>query len=179
MDILNVLFFYIIAAMLILSAFLLVVLPRIVHSLVCAVVFFIFIGFVYFMLNASYNGVSQIMIYAIGVSLLLLFAIMLTPYHAENKLWIAKKPRTILIFGAVGIIFISIVSFFAFQILQDGSVLVNNPANLLDLNTLYPLSTSIFTNYVFAFELFSVFLLIAMVGIGSVVTLKKSGGRQK
>ncbi len=70
--------FWIIAIILVGSALLVVVLRNIVHSALALVVVFAMAAGIYLLLNAEFIAIVQILIYAGAVTILILFALMLT-----------------------------------------------------------------------------------------------------
>jgi NADH:ubiquinone oxidoreductase subunit 6 (subunit J) len=87
------LFFLITAAILVGSALLVVTMRRIVHSALFLAVVFAAAAGIYILLNAEFIAVVQVLIYAGAVSILVLFAIMLTQAsntprsNPVNKTW--------------------------------------------------------------------------------------------
>src|SRR5256885_16108787 len=77
MDLATVLF-WIIAILLVGSALLVVSLRNIVHSALALVVLFAMASGIYLLLNAEFIAIVQILIYTGAVSILILFALMLT-----------------------------------------------------------------------------------------------------
>jgi NADH:ubiquinone oxidoreductase subunit 6 (subunit J) len=76
-------FFVITAAILVGSALLVVTMRRIIHSALFLAVVFAAASGIYILLNAEFIAIVQVLIYAGAVSILVLFAIMLT--HASNS----------------------------------------------------------------------------------------------
>src|SRR5579864_4175758 len=77
MDIATLLF-WIIAVILVGSALLVVGLRNIVHSAIALVLLFAMAAGIYLLLNAEFLAIVQILIYAGAVTILILFALMLT-----------------------------------------------------------------------------------------------------
>lgn len=177
MDILSPILFYIVASGLLLMAVGVVFSPRVIYSILCAFIAFILTAFIYFMLNAPFNAAVQIAIYGVAVSILFIFAVMMTGYHKEKNLYIAIAPRTLL--AAAGIFF-TLLSMLIFAIedyreeLVD-SLITTKLAAFFD--TTLSIAKGIFTDYIFAYEILSVFLLIAVVGVGAILTFKKMEGK--
>ena len=70
--------FYVLSVGLVGSALAVVALPRIVHSALSMVVFFLAIAGIYVLLQAEFIAAVQVMIYVGAITVLFLFAIMLT-----------------------------------------------------------------------------------------------------
>jgi NADH-quinone oxidoreductase subunit J len=86
--------FYVLAALLVSSALAVVLLPRIVHSALALVLFFGVIAGVYVLLQAEFIAATQIIVYIGAITVLFLFAIMLTHHsyapdsNPTNSQWI-------------------------------------------------------------------------------------------
>src|SRR5438552_17389432 len=87
------LIFWITAILLVGSALLVVTLRNIVHSALALVVVFALASGIYILLNAEFIAIVQILIYAGAVTILILFALMLTRISGQpitnptNKQW--------------------------------------------------------------------------------------------
>src|SRR5712692_4030309 len=88
------LLFWIIAVILVVSALLVVGLRNIVHSALALIVVFAMASGIYLLLNAEFIAIVQILIYAGAVTILVLFALMLTRTsniqlnsNPNNKQW--------------------------------------------------------------------------------------------
>ena len=53
-------------------------LPKLIHSVLCLIVSFVGIAFIYLTLNAQFVGFAQILVYVGAVAILLIFAILMT-----------------------------------------------------------------------------------------------------
>lgn len=127
----------------------------------------IFISGFFFILDADFLGVVQIVVYTGAVMALYAFGMMFFDSLSEVEEKV-KNPK--LFFGLAGLIALVIVIIFA--------------APLVDLNTeaLYPVTKGlgntqdiglvIFTKYLLAFELAAIMLLVAMIG-GIILAGKK------
>src|SRR5687767_5904741 len=72
------LIFYLAAALVVVGALAVVFMPRIIHAALCLVAFFIGVGAIFILLHAEFVAVAQIIIYAGAITVLVLFAVMLT-----------------------------------------------------------------------------------------------------
>src|SRR5574344_1968466 len=161
MEIFNIILFYF-------TAFLLIFSTKIINSLFFAIISFVSVGFLYFLLNSEFLAVAQIAIYAIGISILLLFAIILVPHYSQKNLWIAFKPRTFLSLISILSIF-GIFLLFGYEYFQ--SIIAENQTIqcISCIDTLRLISQNIFENYIFAFEILSILLLTSIIGIGGII----------
>jgi len=80
----NLLLFYILAGVILISAFLVVTLRNVFHSALFLVLTFFTVAGIYLMLNAEFLAAVQVLIYVGAVTILILFAIMLT-YQIQTQ----------------------------------------------------------------------------------------------
>ncbi len=161
------LIFWIIAVILVGSALMVVGLRNIVHSAIALVLFFAMAAGIYVLLNAEFIAIVQILIYAGAVTILMLFALMLTRLQGlqvtnpTNRLWgVAVVICTLL---AAGIVFAATVSPKATDTVGNGaSQLPANVNNVVRIGQLLYSPTSY--SYVLPFEIASVVLLVAIIG---------------
>ena len=181
MDIIYNLFFYAIAFVLVIAALGVVFLPRIVYSAVSMILAFISVAGIFILLNADFVAISQIIIYAVGITIVMIFAIMLTGRVSEKKLWIAFAPRTLFAFAISGAFFVAVL--FAVTngftyLARESSIFFTSLPSVEILETLQNEGTTgiigkaLFTKYVLPFEILSLLLLAAI--LGAVVMAKKN-----
>lgn len=167
MDLATVIF-WIIAIILVGSALLVVSLRNIVHSALALIVVFAMAAGIYLLLDAEFIAIVQILIYAGAVTILILFALMLTRTNnisfnsnPTNKLWIVAVVISTLV-GA-GIVYAVSVSPHAIDNVGNGAGQlppgINNVVRIGQL--LYSPTTY---SYVLPFEIASIVLLVAIVG---------------
>lgn len=175
-DILKSLIFYGFAGAIILFAILSIFSVRILYSLLAAVCVFFATAGIYFLLGADYNAVIQIAIYGIAIPILFVLAIMFTAEKIDKKTYITVQPRFFFSFLGIGVLFLSLV-----YLIATALSLNSNSAWILEKQTIYinkflmfkAISDGFFVNYVFAFELFSILLLIVIVGISTLNLVKE------
>lgn len=175
-DILKSLIFFGFAGVIILFALLSIFSFRILYSLLAAVCVFFATAGIYFLLGADYNAVIQIMIYGIAIPILFVLAIMFTSDKVDKQTYITLKPRFFFSFLGLGVLFLSLI-----YLIATSLSLNSNSAWIMQKQTMYinkylmfkALSDGFFINYVFAFELFSVLLLIVVVGISTLNLIKE------
>lgn len=80
----NLILFYVLAAIIVISAFLVVTLRNVFHSALFLIITFFVVAGVYLMLRAEFLAAVQVLIYVGAVTILMLFAIMLT-YQIQSK----------------------------------------------------------------------------------------------
>lgn len=158
------LFFFLIAGVLLVSALGMVFLPRIVYSAIAMILTFLSVAGIFVLLNADFVAVSQVIIYAVGITIVMIFAIMLTGTTEDKKLWIAAKFRTLFAVGAAGLFFLAIVISSIY-----GKFAVQTPfedviQKLQTEGTVATIGNALLTTYALPFEILSLLLLAAMVG---------------
>jgi NADH-quinone oxidoreductase subunit J len=109
------------------------------------------------LLHAFFLAAVQILVYAGAVMVLFLFVIMVLDLPAEER---RKVRTTVLVLGLVSVG--TIVVIILRSLLQ--SPLNSDPTPSLEGSTI-PLGRLLFTQYLLPFEIISVLLLVAMVGV--------------
>lgn len=175
-DIIYSLFFFIIAGVLLISALGVVFLPRIVYSAVAMLIAFLSVAGIFVLLNADFVAVSQIIIYAVGITILMIFAIMLTGTREDKKLWLAVKFRSLAAVGAAGLLFAAIVASAVFADFAVKEPSVEVIQTLQTEGTTATIGNALLTDYVLPFEVLSLLLLAAI--IGAVLIAKKDRGTE-
>ncbi len=157
--------FYIFAAVLILAALMVVGLRNIVHSALALIVVFAMAAGIYVLLNAEFIAIVQILVYVGAVTILILFALMLTRIaglrrtNPTNKLWFVA----IIICALIGGTIIYAVTSSQRAIANVSSA--TEPANVSNVVRVGQLLYSpTGYSYVLPFEIASLVLLVAIVG---------------
>ncbi len=147
--------FYIIAGLLIVSAFAVVTLPRIVHSALVLIFFFLNVAALYVLLNAEFIAAVQVIIYVGAVAVLFLFAIMLTSRsylpdsNPTNRQWAIAG------FTSAALLFVFLVVLTGAQWQAGGEA----PQYTTEL-----LGRLLLNEFLIPFEIVALLLLIAMIG---------------
>jgi NADH:ubiquinone oxidoreductase subunit 6 (subunit J) len=81
---LSLLLFYLLAAIIVVSGFMVVTLRNVFHSALALVLTFFMVAGIYLMLQAEFLAAVQVLIYVGAVTILILFAVMLT-YQIQSK----------------------------------------------------------------------------------------------
>lgn len=179
----NFLMFCALSGMVVLTALWAIFARKIVHSVLGAAVCFLLIAGVFFTLNADFVGISQILIYGVGVSILLAFAIMFTSKDQENQLYVANPARLFFGFVAVAALFLSIGFFLVPDLLGKDIFLIKAPTPqqamvLHERGTSKIIGRRIFCDCVLPFELLSLLLLAGLVGAGYLASKEKEGEKE-
>lgn len=121
----------------------------------------------YVLLNADFIAVTQIMIYIGGILVLIIFGVMLTTRVVDVKI----KTGTI---GKIQYRFMLVLSLIIAVLLSVFYLNVNwlkLPANLPDA-TIEPIGTLLMLDYLIAFEVAAVLLLVAFIGAALIARRK-------
>ncbi len=158
--------FWIIAVILVGSALAVVGLRNIVHSALALVIVFAMAAGIYVLLNAEFIAIVQILIYVGAITILILFAIMLTRVTGKqstnpvSKQWWLGAIVSILI--GTGIIYAEMNSSHAVSNEGVSSALPGNVSNVVRIGQLLYSPTGY--SYVLPFEVASLVLLVAIIG---------------
>jgi NADH-quinone oxidoreductase subunit J len=162
------LFVFIAASIMILAGAIgVIVRPNPVHAALSLVLTLFGIAVIFVSLNAHFLAAVQVIVYAGAIVVLFLFVIMLLGVDKTEDISIepitAQRPLAI-------IIGVGIAAFVSAAVVSSTEIL-NRKGEGLDLTTvespdanIRQVARSIFGDYVFAFELTSVLLLVAVVG---------------
>jgi len=130
-----------------------------VRSALCLVISFFTLAFLYFTLTFEMIGILQIVVYTGAIMVLFLFVIMLLNLGALKSLIEERDPK-LLLGGLLGL---------ALAVLLGSQVLLP-VANVLetrapaDIGSPQSVGYSLFTTYLYPFEIASVLLLLGIVG---------------
>lgn len=149
-------FFVVIAAWILVCALGVVLFRKIVYSAVSMVFCFLGVAGAYALLNAELVAIIQILVYVGAISVVVLFAIMLTEAQGtEYKLFFNRQA----VFAAPLAVAVAAI-LTVFLVSADVADVGEESRNI----GVRQLSELIFNRYVFPFELVSLVLLAAMIG---------------
>ena len=142
-----------------------VVTRNVVHAALFLLVSLVAVAGVYLILFAEFLALVQVLIYGGAITIVLLFAIMLTrsseyPYISDNRQW----PLAAVAAAGVGVVLGA-----AFWIKGVSQSAPNSP-------TFSELSNSLFTRWAVPFEVASLVLLVAL--IGAIIIARTGEGSQ-
>lgn len=132
-------------------------LSKVMHMALALAFTFLSVAGLYFLLDAEFLAVVQILIYTGAITVLMIFGIMLTKHREESKN--SKHPvRDRLAFLIVALFF-GIILLTIYQVpidqVTDSPIQGSNVEQLGEL---------LFKNFVIPFELISILLLVALIG---------------
>ena len=160
--------FFIFAATAVIAAFGVVFNKNVVHSALWLLVNFCVLAMLYVSLNAQFLAVVQLLIYAGAVVVLFLFVVMLLGAELGEKVssWLTVRNAFLAALGLVLLTLIGTAVFenpFVYQIAGKTGDLT--PEAVAQFGQTQLISASLFTDYLLAFELASVLLLVGIVGV--------------
>lgn len=158
--------FYFFASIAVVSAVIMITRRNAIHSAIFLITTLLATAGIFLQLRAEFLFISQIILYVGGIMVLFLFVIMLVNLERTaqerpfNKQWAVG----IVAAGALGVMFVAIYA--------KGRALFPEPSiTLPEVENTQRIGTMLYGNYMFAFEIASLLLLVAI--IGAVVMAKK------
>jgi NADH:ubiquinone oxidoreductase subunit 6 (subunit J) len=158
--------FWILAAITVGAALGVVVVRNLIHAVVFLILSFVSVAGLYITLSADFVAVAQILIYAGAVSVLILFAIVLTPRGDRgNRETFLRLPALLLAL---------LVAFTLGYVAIDTSWTISDREGFEE--TASVIGESLLDKYVLPFEIASVLLLVAMMG--AIVLVRPEGATE-
>lgn len=163
-------FFFPIAAVVLISAILVIVLRNPVHCALSLVLTFFSLAGLYILLNAQFIAAIQVLVYAGAIMVLFLFVIMLLNLDKEER--VGEKHPLQKAFGIAIATFLLVVlgSVVAVGVLY-GNKGIHTDAKVSIIGNTKAIAGLLFTDWVLPFEITSILLLAAIVG--AIVLSKK------
>lgn len=164
----ELIFFYLVAAVAVLSGFSVVKCKNPVNSAISLVMTFFCLAIFYVMLHAPFMAAIQIMVYAGAIIVLIIFVIMLLNLGAEEK---QRYTHGVAWGAAVAVLVLFQIAYF----LKGGAPTGMQGEITNEVIASYGhtelIGRAMFTDFLFPFEIASILLLVAIVG--AVVLTKK------
>jgi NADH-quinone oxidoreductase subunit J len=156
--------FLLLAMIAIVSALGVVFNKNVVHSVLSLLVNFCTLAMFYFMLNAQFLGVTQILVYAGAIVVLFLFVEMLlgAELGEEAPTWLTL-PNMVL--AGLGLLLLTMIGTAVFEYPTTGAKGTLTPEVVQQYGQTEAISAALFTDYVLALELAGVLLLVGIVGV--------------
>lgn len=155
--------FYLLALGMILSALMVVTLKNIFHCAIFLILTLFCVAGIYILLHAEFLAAVQVLIYVGAVSVLMIFAIMLTSQLTSRK--IQQTNEQVTVAGLISIVFLISSMYAMLKTNWNIGEVVLPENNILTLGKL------LMTEFVLPFEVVSILLLAAL--IGAVVLARK------
>lgn len=154
--------FYVVAAAMILSAIITITAKNLLQSAVFLIVSFIGTTILYLILHAEFIAMAQIMVYAGGVVIFVIFTILLTSHLGEATLNI-KLPRNFIALAIAGGLLFTVVRF----LLKAKDIQTALPGAHSDYASLPQLALRLLSSdpsgFLIPFELVSFILLVTLI----------------
>ena len=156
--------FYLLSAVSIISALLMVFSKNPIHSVLFLIVTFFSVAGHFILLNADFLAIVQIIVYTVAIMVLFLYVIMLLNLNKESE---SSKPLLVRLAAAVsgGLLFLVLIASLKTSIPSSPNEVVSG------IGTVKNLGKVLFDQYLLPFEATSVLFLSAMAG--SVMLAKK------
>jgi NADH-quinone oxidoreductase subunit J len=159
-------FFYLFAAIMLIGGILVITCRNAVHSALALIVLLLAQASIYLMLYAPFVAGAQIILYAGGIMVLFLFVIMLVSIERSmrerqfNSQWVVGTVAA----TALGGLLIAVYS-------KGKDIFPDHVLPVVENDNTQKVATLLYGQYMFAFEIASLLLLVAI--IGAVVMAKK------
>ncbi|MBI1805689.1 MAG: NADH-quinone oxidoreductase subunit J [Ignavibacteria bacterium] len=164
----EIIFFFLVAALAIVSAVFMITRRNPVKSVLFLIVNFFCLAVVYLILHAQFIAIIQILVYAGAIMVLFLFVIMLLNLGDESRLAEKTTYRYWIAAIAAGAALVEIA--LGVGVSLGGTHGSFHPA-AAEIGTVEFIGRSLYSEYLFPFEVTSLILLAAMVGV--IVLAKK------
>jgi NADH-quinone oxidoreductase subunit J len=159
-------FFYLLSGIMLIGGVMVITRKNAVHSALALIITLLAQAAIYLMLYAPFVAAVQILLYAGGIMVLFLFVIMLVSIERTmkerqfNKQWLVGVAAA----GALGGLFIVVYS-------KGQAIFPDRALPIAEAQNTQTVGTMLYGQYMFAFEIASLLLLVAI--IGAVVMAKK------
>lgn len=151
------LMFFLFALLAIGGAIFMISFTKVVSMVISVAVTFLSLAGLYVLLEAEFLAMAQVLIYAGGISILMIFGIMMTRHQGGEEQETKRTLHGTLLW--IGILGLFGILFFAFQKVTFPQGEFNSPEdNTLEIGKL------LFTEQVIPFELMSILLTVAFIG---------------
>jgi len=163
--------FYLLAALAVIAALGVVVMRNPVYSALALAVVFVSLAGLYVLLSAPFLAAAQVMIYAGAILILFVFVMMLLSPEREQVRDALRWQRPLAVmFGVAFVLQLALVIALAVLPAARGQF---TPERLAQIGSAQAVGASLFTDFILPFEITSLLLLVAMVGV-IVLAKKKS-----
>ena len=164
----EVIFFFLVAASAVASAILMVTQRNPIKSVLFLIVNFFCLALIYLILHAQFIAIIQVLVYAGAIMVLFLFVIMLLNLGDETKLEDKMSYKKTIAYILAGMVLLEVL--IGMGLPFGIAALPQNP-KALEIGTVEYIGKSLYTEYLLPFEITSMLLLAAIVGV--IVLAKK------
>ena len=156
--------FYVISALILGFAVLVVSTRNTVHAVLFLVLNFLAVAALYVLLTAQFLAVIQVLVYAGGIVVLYLFVVMLVNLKRPPEDHSAPQRRPWLGFALSGAVLAQLAGILVWGGFASGPDFNAAQHSELALNNVERIGMLLYTDYLIPFEVASMLLLVAMVG---------------
>lgn len=149
--------FWILAPIIVVSAIMVVSLKNIFHCALALIVCLFTVAGIYVMLNAEFLAAAQVLIYVGAVSILMIFAIMLTGKLASKEIVQTNKNALVAFIMCLAFVFTMVE-------LSRSTKVWTMATKALPENNILALGKALLTEYMLPFEVVSILMLAALIG---------------
>jgi NADH-quinone oxidoreductase subunit J len=146
--------FWVLAAITLVSALMVSLVRDLIHAVLFLILAFVGVSGLYITLSADFVAVVQVLLYAGAISVLMLFAILLTPRSARDNAPVSYAAPISVVAGLVGAVIVFVALKTDWRTVED---------DRFD-TTAAAIGRALLDTYALPFEVASVLLVIAMVG---------------
>jgi NADH-quinone oxidoreductase subunit J len=161
-------FFFVVAAVAIIMSIMVVTCKNPINSALSLVMTFFCLATFYVMLDAPFMAVTQVIVYAGAIMVLIVFVIMLLNVKAESG---KRGSHAVLAGSAVGVFTLFLTCWFLIKGSMTGVTGSMDAAQVVKYGHVELIGKALFTDFLFPFEITSLLLLAAIVG--AVILAKK------
>ena len=161
-------FFFVVAAVAVLSSILVVTCKNPINSALSLVMTFFCLATFYVMLDAPFMAVTQVIVYAGAIMVLIIFVIMLLNVKAETG---KRGSHAVLSGTVIGIFVLFQTCWFLMKGSMTGLGGTMDKAQIVKVGHVEMIGKALFTDFLLPFEITSLLLLAAI--IGAVILAKK------
>jgi NADH-quinone oxidoreductase subunit J len=161
MNLLIMIIFLLISALILGSALAVVMVKNLIHSALWLIATFFGVGALYLLMEAEFIAVVQVLVYVGAISILILFAIMLTRHvtgENERQLYQRWWVALLVAAGLFGLLLVPTLRNYTWQ------TLVPQEGGSSGIASAQELGRAFMSEYLLPFELASVLLLVALIG---------------
>lgn len=156
--------FYVISALILGFAVLVISTRNTVHSVLFLVLNFLAVAALYVLLTAQFLAVIQILVYAGGIVVLYLFVVMLVNLKRPPEVHADPRRRSWLGFTLSALVLAELAAIVVYSRLAPTPVVATAEGTDLAVNNVERIGYLLYTDYLIPFEVASMLLLVAMIG---------------
>jgi len=156
------------ASVILISGIMVVSMSNPVHAVLSLLVMFFHVAGIYVLLNAEFIAIVQILVYAGAILVLYLFVVMLLNLSGKEK----SHNRQYFFGSFIGLTIFAEIAILLHRSLFSGVTGSDTVEKIKSTGNTQAIGESLFTTYLWPFEVASLILLVAMIGA---IVLSKNG----